>query len=74
MKKKKHVPQKHKCYNIFVVQSMSFSSLLIALISFLVFAQATDQKSFFSYHILTNILSISHYNYFVTILHTESYH
>ena len=41
---------------------MSFSSLLIDF--FTGFTQTADQKSFFSYHILTNILSIN-YNCFV---------
>ena len=59
-------PTKCSNSNIFVVQRITFSSLLVNLLYFLFsFWSCYRSKSFFSYHILMKICSMT-YNYFVT--------
>ena len=56
-----------------MVQSMSFSSLLINLLSFQFLVKLKIKKFFFSScsHILMNIPIVNYYDYFVAIFHTE---
>ena len=54
-----------KDLNIFVVRSMSYSSIIIKLLSFQFLVKLQTKKMFFSYHLLLNIFSMN-YNYFVT--------
>ena len=56
-----------KCLNIIIFGTQyEFFLPPYQVTFFFVFGQDKDQKSFFSYYILVNILSTNYYGYFVT--------